>query len=297
MAKPRLLLTGASGFLGYNIYQQAKAKYDVLGIVNQHTVLWPQMQQIKLNLLQATGLRNIVRETRPHAIIHTAYISDINYCQTHPKETNALNIDTPILLAKLAAEMGIPYVFTSSDMVFDGAKNAPYVETDAINPLNHYGWQKATAEAGIIQAYAEAAVCRMPLMYGAAGPGSKNYFMPQLQQLRNGQPIPLFVDEYRTPLGGLSAARGLLLALHAFSGVYHLGGAERASRYELGLLLAEVAGIKLPNIVPTYQQDVAMPAPRPKDVALDSSKAISQGFKPLPNAAEMAQILGSLSLP
>ncbi|CAN5284741.1 SDR family oxidoreductase [soil metagenome] len=288
-AKPRLLLTGATGFLGFNVYHQAKELYQILGLAHSHTVALPGMQLIKLDLTQETGLRNIIREARPDAIMHLAAISDVNYCQLHPAETDNVNVDAAINIAKLAAELDVPMVFTSSDMVFDGEKGN-YSETDAVNPINHYGEQKVRAEEGISRVYPEAAICRMPLMYGWPGPTSNNFFTAHLQKLQNAEAISLFTDEYRTPLGAISAAKGLIHALSSFHGIYHLGGAERVSRYEFGLMMAKAARVQ-PNIIAALQKDVSMSAPRPKDVSLNSEKAVTQGFAPNSIVLELAEII------
>lgn len=290
VTKPRLLLTGASGFLGYHVYQQAKETYQILGIAHSRPLALPGMQMLQSNLAQETGLRNLVRETRPDAIIHLAAISDANYCQTHAAETEKINVQAPKLLAKLAAELAIPMVFTSTDMVFDGQRGH-YTEADSPHPINRYGEQKALAEEGIASAYPQAAICRMPLMFGPASPTSKNFFQAHMAQLRKGEPLKLFMDEYRTPLGGFSAAKGILYALGALNGLYHLGGLERLSRYELGILMAQKGGITQPNIIASYQKDVQMAAPRPHDASLDSSKALAKGFQPLSVVEELGMFL------
>lgn len=294
--KPRLLLTGASGFLGYNLIKQAKEQYTVLGIVNRHTYAnRVGIQQAKLNITDKLALRNLVRESSPEAIIHTAAVSDVNLCQQQPTETALLNVEIPVLLAKLASELGVPFVFTSTDLVFDGNKGN-YTETDAVNPINIYGEQKILAEEGIRQAYPAAAICRMPLMYGVGGPGSKNFFKPLLQKINALEEIGLFSDEYRSTLGVFSAAKGLLLAAESFHGTYHLGGPERMSRYTLGLLMAESLHMEKHKITPIKQADIPMPAPRPKDVSLNSAKAVSMGFVPNSNGWEVARAIADLKL-
>ncbi len=292
--KPRLLLTGASGFLGFNICKQATQHYRVLGTVNNHPFTMPGIQQIKLDLTDKTALRNIVRESSPDAIIHTAAISDVNKCEQYPEEAMLLNVQVAISLAQLAAELAIPFVFTSTDMVFDGTQGY-YTETDAVNPISKYGEQKVLAEEGIRKVYADAAICRMPLMYGVGGPGSKNFFVPMLTKIKAGDELGLFTDELRSSLGAQSAAQGLLVAaLSSFKGTYHLGGPERISRYELGLQMASALGIDNPNIKAVRQQDIPMLAPRPKDASFNSAKAISQGFAPLSNQLEIMQAIAQL---
>jgi dTDP-4-dehydrorhamnose reductase len=289
--KPRLLLTGASGFLGHNIIQQALHHYQVIGIAQQHPINLSGVQVVKFNITDHIALRNMVREVQPDAIIHTAAIGDINRCEQNPSETEVLNVNTSIYLAKLAAEMQIPYVFTSTDLVFNGEKGW-YNETDAVNPINHYGEQKVKAEEGIRVAYPQSAICRMPLMFGVGGLGSKNFFLPLLAKLRSKEEIGLFTDEYRSALGAISAAKGLLHAVSAFQGTYHLGGPEKTNRYTLGKLMAHEANIPEPNIKAIMQAEIPMAAPRPKDVTLDSSKAAAAGFVPMHNQKEIGIILG-----
>jgi dTDP-4-dehydrorhamnose reductase len=170
-------------------------------------------------------------------------------------------------------------VFTSSDLVFDG-RNPPYREEDPVSPISTYGKQKARAEAGILQCHPRATVCRMALLFGDGGPHASSFLKPMVRSMRLGEDLKLFTDEARTPLSGRDAALGLAMALEYASGLLHLGGRERVSRYDLGRLVAEVFEIANPIITPALQRDVATPAPRPADVSLDCSKAHDLGFGP-----------------
>jgi dTDP-4-dehydrorhamnose reductase len=217
-------------------------------------------------------------EIAPDAIIHTAAASSPNFCQTHPETSARINIGASRLLAKICADAKIPFVFTSTDLVFDGTK-APYLETDPVSPLNIYGEQKVAAEHEILQTYPQATICRMPLMFGMAPPTASSFLQPWLQALTNQQTLQLFVDEFRTPVSATTAARGLLMALDGSSGILHLGGKERISRYEFGRLLAEVFEFDRSLLSPISQRDLPMAAPRAADVSLDSTKAIALGYE------------------
>ncbi|HEY9600584.1 MAG TPA: sugar nucleotide-binding protein, partial [Allocoleopsis sp.] len=102
-----------------------------------------------------------------------------------------------------------------------------------------------------------------------------------IKMLREGQELRLFTDEFRTPVSGTTAAKGLLLALEKAEGLLHLGGKERVSRYEFGRLMVEVLELPQDGLKACRQQDVPMAAPRPADVSLDSSKAFALGYAPL----------------
>jgi dTDP-4-dehydrorhamnose reductase len=212
-------------------------------------------------------------------VIHTAAQSSPNFCQTHANESYQINVAASCNIAGLSADYAIPCVFTSTDLVFNGL-NPPYREIDPVCPVNHYGEQKVMAEAGMLERYPMTAVCRMPLMFGMATPTATSFMQPFIQTLREGKELSLFIDEFRTPVSGTSAAQGLLLALEKVKRIIHLGGKERVSRYDFGRLLVEVFQLSQAKLKPCRQQDVKIAAPRPPDVSLDSSKAFALGYQP-----------------
>src|SRR4028118_32243 len=276
----KLLVTGASGFLGWNICQLAKTEWDVYGTYCSHSLDIPGVTLLKIDLRNFQEIKRIFSEIQPAAIIHTAAQSSPNFCQNHPTESYLINVTASCNIAGLCADYSIPCVFTSTDLVFDGL-NAPYRETDTVCPVSRYGEQKVSAEEGMLERYPMTAVCRMPLMFGMATPPATSFMQPFIQTLREGRELSLFMDEFRTPASGTTAARGLLLALEKVKGRIHLGGKERVSRYDFGRLLVEVLQLPTTGLKACRQQDVKMAAPRPPDVSLDSSKAFGLGYNPL----------------
>jgi dTDP-4-dehydrorhamnose reductase len=129
----------------------------------------------------------------------------------------------------------------------------------------------------------------MPLMFGAV-PHAQSFIQPFIDRIRTGQVLNLFTDEIRTPVSGTSAAKGILLALEKAKGIIHLGGRDRLSRYEMGLMLVEVLQIQNANLNPCKQSDVPMAAPRAKDVSMDSSLAFSLGYQPEPMQRELERL-------
>ncbi|MDZ8256981.1 NAD(P)-dependent oxidoreductase [Nostoc sp. ChiQUE01b] len=285
----RLLITGASGFLGWHICQLAKQEWDIYGTYLSHPLEISSMKILKANLTNFQELKRIFNDVKPAAVIHTAAHSQPNFCQTHPEESHAINVIASCNIAGLCADNSIPCAFTSTDLVFDGL-NAPYRETDAVSPVNLYGEQKAIAEADMLERYPMTAVCRMPLMFGAATPTAKSFIQPFIQTLQAEKELSLFIDEFRTPVSGTSAAKGLLLALEKVNGIIHLGGKERISRYDFGQILVEVFQLPATKLKFCRQQDVKMAAPRPTDVSLDSSKAFALGYQPLSVREELEAI-------
>ncbi|MEH1969097.1 SDR family oxidoreductase [Nostoc sp.] len=285
----KLLITGASGFLGWHLCQLAKQEWDIYGTYFSHPLEIPGMKILKANLTNFQELKRIFSDVKPTAVMHTAAHSQPNFCQTHPEESHAINVIASCNLAGLCADNSIPCAFTSTDLVFDGL-NAPYRETDAVCPVNLYGEQKALAEADMLERYPMTAVCRMPLMFGAETPTAKSFIQPFIQTLKAEEKLSLFIDEFRTPISGTTAAKGLLLALEKVNGIIHLGGKERISRYDFGQLLVEVFKLPTTGLKSCRQQDVKMAAPRPADVSLDSSKAFALGYQPLSVKEELEML-------
>ena len=289
----KLLVTGASGFLGWHLCQLAATSWEVYGTCFSKTIAIPGTTLMTIDLTDLEALRRLFQSLRPDAVIHLAAQSSPNLCQTQPEASYRLNVTVSVNLAGLCADRECPYVFTSSEMVFDGLE-APYRESDRVSPINRYGEQKALAEVEILDRYPDAAICRMPLMFGAVPPTASSFLQPFIQALRTEQELKLFTDEFRTPVSGTTAAKGLLLALEAAQGRLHLGGKERVSRYEFGCLMADVLNLPTASIQACRQQDVPMAAKRPPDLSLDSAQAFALGYAPLSLREELTALKGKI---
>lgn len=292
-ASPVLLVTGASGFLGWHVTQLATRSWRVYGTWRSRSVALPGVTPVQVDLTDFSAMKAVFQDLNPDAVIHLAAQSSANLCEAQPEQTHTLNVTAAWNLAGLCADVAIPCAFTSTDLVFDG-RHAPYQETAPVSPLNRYGEQKVLAETGMLERYPQTAVCRMPLLFGDVPAHATSFLQPFIQTLREGKELRLFVDEFRTPVSGATAAQGLLLALAKVQGRIHLGGKERLSRYEFGRLMGEILELPAAGISPCYQQDVKMAAPRPADVSLDSSKAFSLGYQPLSIREELAALKGQV---
>lgn len=289
----KLLITGASGFLGWHLCQIAQKQWDVYGTYCSQAIAIPGVTPLKVDISDFAALQELFATVQPDAVIHLAAQSSPNHCQTHPEAAHTINVTASINIAGLCSDRAIPCVFTSTDLVFDGL-NPPYRETDSVNPVNLYGEQKVLAEEGMRSRYPQTAICRMPLMFGEASPTATSFMQPFIHMLRQEQELRLFTDEFRTPASATTAAQGLLLALEKVQGYVHLGGRERISRYEFGRLLVEVLSLPTTGLQACCQADVKMAAPRPPDVSLDSSLAFSLGYAPLSLCEELETLRGKV---
>lgn len=275
----KVLITGVSGFLGEMLLQTAPVATELWGIYHTNRIMAENVNLMSVNLTAFSSVKKLIHQIKPDAIVHAAALSKPNACELQPESSFAINVQASEYLATLAAEYQIPFVFTSTDLVFDG-KNAPYKEKDASYPICVYGEHKLMAEKNILTIYPQAIVARLPLMYGIPNRVS-NFFKDWQIQLKTGQPITAFMDEYRTAAHGLDVAKGIWLLLQQQQlGIWHLGGKERMSRHEFALQMANYLGCPKTLVIAAQQKDVHMPAARPADVSLDSSKAFSLGYAP-----------------
>lgn len=287
--KKKLLITGSSGFLGCHLLQLSTAKWEVYSIYHQNQPKTHIQHAISCDVTNYIELGNWIEDIKPDAVIHTAALTDVNYCQNNPQESYSVNVEASRNLAGLCSDLNIPFAFTSTDLVFDGQKGN-YTEEDTPNPLMRYGEHKVMAEEEVLRIYPRATVFRLPVMFGYKAASEKNYLQQLIKNLNAGLPQKLFTDEYRSVCGAKSIAKGLLQLFENTNGIYHLAGTEKFSRYEFALLAAELYDLNKSLILPCLQADVRMAAPRPADVSLNISKAVALGYQPLPVTDELTLI-------
>lgn len=289
----KLLITGASGFLGSNFCKPYAEKFQMAAIGHSTGFDSEGISFFTIDLLDHKAIEHGFDTIKPDAVIHLAAISDPNYCELHPEESFNINITSTLFLAGLCKKAGIRFVFTSTDLVFDGTQ-APYSEDDKTNPVNIYAKHKVQAENGLLAMDTDIVICRMPLMYGLSYTKRTSFLQPLLFNLLNRKEVSLFTDEFRTVLSAESACDGLALALDKAptSSVIHLGGNERLSRYEIGEYICKVYGFNTSLLKPVNQKDVKMPALRPADVSLVNEKAKTiLGWQPLGIEESLKRIL------
>jgi dTDP-4-dehydrorhamnose reductase len=291
-----LLITGASGFLGWNLCMRSRSDWRVFGTYLANRVEIPDIKLFQVDLTDYNELKRLFKEIKPEAVIHTAAITSPNFCQNNPSKSYDINTGAAINIAGLCSEIEIPLLFTSTDLVFNGLK-PPYSENDEPSPVSLYGEHKVLAELGMKDKYPKTVICRMPLMYGDPGPVAVSFLQPLMSDMNSGKDVNLFTDEFRTPLSGKDAAEGLMIALRRLPDIVHLGGVERISRYAFGKMLENIFGIQGAKLHACTQDDINLAAPRPPDVSFDISKALKMGFNPNSISHELEFLKNSVRFP
>ncbi len=288
--KRKLLLTGASGFLGYHILRVFSADWEIYGISHSKAVDFTDATAIRCDITNYIELGNFIDDIEPDAVIHAAAISDANFCQQNPDLSYNVNVDASKNLAGICCDFQIPFAFISTDLVFDGKKGM-YTEEDEKSPLSIYGEQKSLAEDEVLGIYPDATVFRVPLMFGFPGASTGNYLYKLINQVKKREAATLFNDEYRSVCGAKTISRGLMQLLGQSQGIIHLAGNERLSRYDFGMRVVNSFSLDKEFIQEGSQKEIKNAAPRPADVSLNINKAINLGFLPLRVDEELLQIV------
>jgi len=277
MKDKRLFLTGAGGFVGGHVLIAALPDWQVIGFTRSPAPLvHPRLIWWQHTLLDQEALARAFVLHRPTAVIHAAAMSDIDACEEQPELAYQMNVGVTQRIVQLCGQFGSKLVFTSTDTVFGGSKRF-YREQDPVDPANYYGRTKVEAEQCVLQESSGAVVARLSLVAGLAAFDRGNSFIVRaLTALTSGKPIAVPDDEFRTPVWVHTVSQALLeLAAGEWSGLFHLAGNERLSRYEAVRRLADRLGAS-PDLVQIKNSPyLGGRAPRPKDVSLDNRKARS----------------------
>lgn len=276
--KESILVIGGSSFLGQHVLRHQQEHFSIVPTGFSHSV-GTSHSSVKLDITDGLAVLKVLKEVRPQTILLLAASTNPNFCELNPQESKAINLDAVANLAECANGVGAKLVFTSTDLVFDGNKGH-YSEDDLPSPINIYGKHKLEAERTVLDANQRNVVCRMPLMFGAAFGDNVSVLQGMMHSLKNDKPLKLFTDEFRTPVDGVDAAKGLFWAARRVEGLVHLGGKTRISRFDFGSLLCKMANLPEQLLEPCKQADVNMPAKRSPDVSLNSNFAHSTGYRP-----------------
>ncbi len=263
-------ITGVNGLIGSYLAQTA----------SQSAPDW-QIQPLardQLDLLDFTAVRRQFDQDKPQAIIHCAAVTAVVDAQKNPELARQVNVEVTRVLAELASD--IPFVFFSTDLVFDGRKGN-YRETDSPNPIHVYGETKLTAEQ-IVFKNPRHLVIRTSLNYGVSRTGQRAFNEQLVCSLEGaGETMKLFTDEFRCPIPAAETARAVWELLQKnCTGLYHVAGAKKLSRLEIGHLVVKNRPDLLAKIQPGLAAAFAGP-PRALDTSLDISKVQKILSKPL----------------
>lgn len=269
----QLLITGGSGFLGWNLAKYAVNMYDVYFTYSQHPLKIQGCQEYHLNLQDPVEIEEVVGEIHPDVIIHAAALADVNVCEKRRSMAHDINVRGTTLLAQYAEEIGARFVYISTDLIFDG-KQGNYTEEDIPKPCNYYADTKFQGEKVVRETLSDYLIIRMALLYGNSN-GDNSCFTDWIRKgLEQQKPVQLYADQYRTPLYIGDGVRALLELLEkpATNQIFHVGGKERLNRYDFGKKFAEIFDYNEQYLHSAKMQDIDTAVKRGNDCSLNSQK-------------------------
>jgi dTDP-4-dehydrorhamnose reductase len=263
----RFLLLGGTGQVGEEFRRLDRPK-------NIDVVAPPRSE---LDLSDPQSLARAVAKGPWNAIVNASGYTEVDRAESDEAAAFAVNAEAPRLIATEAARQGIPFVHISTDYVFDGRKGAPYVEADAVNPLNVYGRSKLAGERGVSAANPRHIILRTAWVYS---PFRKNFVKTVLRLAGERDRLPIVADQHGCPTAAADIARTCYaIAMRCASdpqrgpyGVYHYAGKGEATWFEFAKAIVELASPRLsrvPQVVPIKTVEYPTPAARPSDTRLD----------------------------
>ena len=236
----KILITGASGFLGSRLAIHFKEKYDL--IMPSHA---------ELNVSREEAVKDYLEEHRPDVVIHCAALSNTWYCEQHPEESHRVNVQGTVRIAKACKQTGAKLIFMSSDQVYNGTPMlGPLKEEDVLQPINVYGQHKLEAELRVQWNNPDSVGLRLTWMYDLFDSPLKlnsNILCNLHKAYNEGKVIKVATHEFRGVSYVWEVVRNIEKALDLPCGIYNFGSGNSLNSYELFLQAASLLGLEEPS--------------------------------------------------
>jgi dTDP-4-dehydrorhamnose reductase len=257
---------------------------------------------IDLTSSSAEAVHAIIRQVNADLVINASAYTAVDQAENEPDQAFALNRDAPAYMAKACSALDIPFLHISTDYVFDGTKEGPYLETDPTHPKSVYGQSKEAGEQAIRSAHEAHIILRTAWVYSPYG---DNFVKTMLRLGTERDELSVVSDQHGCPTAaaGIAAAlKGItlqLLAGKATYGTYHYGGSRSMSWHEFATAIFEESwklGVKGPKSIQAIgSKDYLTPASRPANSVLDMAKIKADfGIIPPPFAEELGTCIRQL---
>ncbi len=259
MPERRILVTGANGLLGKEIFRVFHGEYEVLATdVKECDVTDP------------ASCRRALRDCRPQTVVHCAAYTAVDRAESEENRAFEVNAKGTRNLARECRELGILLVTFGTDYIFDGTSRRAYAEEDGANPLSAYGRSKWEAEKALREEAPEHLLVRSQWLYGPYG---RNFVFAMLEKARKGEPLRVVSDQTGCPTYSrdLAVATRRLLEGRA-RGTFHFSNEGETTWHGFASFIFRHACTAPVAVEPARSSDLSYPAQRPAYSVLDKKK-------------------------
>jgi len=287
----KIVLIGNNGQLGWEFQRTLPTLGEVIALGRE-----------KLDVSDLEALQTILTNLQPELIVNASAYTNVDQAEMEPALAIQVNANAPGVMAETAHKLGAVLIHYSTDYVFDGKKNSPYIESDTTNPLNMYGKSKCIGEENIKQVGGAYLILRTSWVYSLRG---NSFVNKVLAWSRKNTLLKIVSDQISNPTWARKLAEtttqamitnkaNLLEIIKDRRGIYHLAGGGFTSRFEWAkeILACDPNRTKqlVQSIEPVLSDEFPTPAPRPLFSALDCSKFSRVFNLRLPSWQESLQI-------
>jgi dTDP-4-dehydrorhamnose reductase len=261
-----LLIVGATGTLGRAVARACELR----------GIAYRALTRRNLDIADASAVTAVIGAISPWAIVNCAGFVRVDDAEQERHACQRENVDGARVLARACANTGTRFVTVSTDLVFDGHKRAPYVETDHVRPLCEYGRSKAEAEALVLAADPAALIIRTAAFFGEHD--QYNFVTRALQSLASGQPYTAISDVVVSPTYVPDLVDAMLdLLIDGEAGVWHVATGGAVTWEELARRAAHTVGVSTATLRAVPLEELGLQANRPRYTALGSARGTLLG--------------------
>lgn len=283
----RILITGSNGLLGQKIVKQCLSKglqFLATSKGDNRNPDCPNDRYLDLDITNPIEISKVFDFFYPTHVIHTAAITNVDYCETHIEECQQVNVIATQNLFEASKRYHSHFQFLSTDFVFDGEKGN-YNEDDVVGPLSIYAKSKVEGENILLSDnYKNWSISRTIIVYGKGNNLSRtNLILWSIDALKKGDEIKVVDDQFRAPTWAEDLAWGCLRIIELNkTGIYHLSGPLTYSILEIVNKVADYYQLDKTKIIPIKSDTLNQPAKRPPLTGFDLTKSRNDlGYNPL----------------
>ncbi|MCZ7614360.1 MAG: sugar nucleotide-binding protein [Ignavibacteriaceae bacterium] len=235
-----------------------------------------------VDILNEDELKELFENVKPDIVIHSAAITNpVQKENQTSKEYFDTNVNATKNIAILCEKYESKMIYISTDLVYAGYRGSFLKEDAKLIPASLYAETKLVGEMKVKESTDNYLILRTALLYGFGLNHSKCHFQNMYVDLKNRKPVKLFTDQLRTPISLTDASLIIaqLVKMDLINETINLGGTERVSRFEIGQMLCDLAGLDK-NLLQKIMMDEIPNFPKVEDVSLNIDKLISLNLKP-----------------